>query len=287
MGAGMCWSAGDIVHEYPNHQCPPGYTKLAGDLFSGNCYWNGYQTFAGQSGFYFGGQIGERRTTTNWTAISQVTLNIPDLLASPATSLDTSQVRGKFSTGYDWTFSRNWVVGAVTDVGFGNSLAMQPRIPGTFGAGGLIGPANANAAFNDSISVNQTWDVSLRGRLGVNVLPNILFYGTAGVDFLHTNASLTCTLPGACGAVGVPVVASGSTTETGWVAGGGVEFGLGGLGLGPNWRGQVEYLHADFGTYNVTLGSPATLATTVNLKETTDTLMFGFRYLILSEPLRR
>ena len=59
---------------------------------------------------------------------------------------------------------------------------------------------------------------------------------------------------------------------------GGAQFSLASIGLGPNWQGQVEYLHADFGTFTATLGSPATFQTTVNLKQTTDTVMAGLLY---------
>jgi opacity protein-like surface antigen len=80
-----------------------------------------------------------------------------------------------------------------------------------------------------------------------------LLYGTAGVDFLRSESAINCTLAGACKAVGVPVAASGSTTRTGWVAGGGAQFFLAAIGLGPNWQGQIEYLHADFGTFDARL----------------------------------
>jgi hypothetical protein len=44
---------------------------------------------------------------------------------------------------------------------------------------------------------------------------------------------------------------------------------------------MIEYLHAGFGGFTDTLGSPATFATTVSLKESTDALIFG---LISHEP---
>jgi len=108
--------------------------------------------------------------------------------------------------------------------------------------------------------------------------PGVLVYGTAGIDFLNTTSQVNCTLAGACGALGVPIAASASATHAGWTAGGGAQFGLDLLGLGPAWNGQLEYLHADFGAFNARLGNPATFQTTASVKQTTDTVMLGLVY---------
>jgi opacity protein-like surface antigen len=235
------------------------------------------------AGFYAGGALGERWTSTTWTATSQISLGGPDMLASPRADLSSDPIRGKVFAGYDWPVAPGWLLGAVGDVGFGSNSASRAGIPGSFGAGGI---ATAAAGLNDRINVSQGWDISLRARAGFYVMPNVLAYGTAGIDFLHSNYSINCTLAGACGAVGTPVAASASATRAGWVAGGGVQFGLQGLGLAPGWSGQVEYLHADFGGYNATLGNPATFRTIAGLRQTTDTVMVGLVYRFGRPPTR-
>jgi len=68
---------------------------------------------------------------------------------------------------------------------------------------------------------------SVRGRVGL-ALNRVLFYGTAGVAFNSLDLQVN--------------QVSVSQSNTGWVAGGGVEFKL-----NPNVSARVEALHYDFG----------------------------------------
>jgi outer membrane immunogenic protein len=83
-----------------------------------------------------------------------------------------------------------------------------------------------------SHSMNTTWLDTLRGRVGL-AWNNVLFYGTAGAAFTRITDS----------AAGAGFAISGTTSRTGWTAGGGVEYMF-----APNWSAKVEYLYADFGT---------------------------------------
>jgi opacity protein-like surface antigen len=226
-------------------------------------------------GFYIGWSTGKRWSKDKWDATSQTTLGVGDNLANPNTQMTSDPGRVKVLAGYDWRIWQNWLVGVAVDAGFGKNEATQARIPGSWGTGGIT---SASAALNDSISVKQTWDTSVRARFGAFVTPSILIYGTAGVDFLHMEAKINCSLAGACGAVGVPVNSTASTIKAGSVFGGGAEFGLEAIGLGPNWHGQIEYLHADLGKWSASFGNPATFATTADIKVQTDTVMAGVVY---------
>ena len=57
----------------------------------------------------------------------------------------------------------------------------------------------------------------------------VFLYGTAGL------------------AVGISTVTLGGLSDTsmtaGWTIGAGAEFGLAGIGFGPNWSAKVEYLY--------------------------------------------
>lgn len=78
--------------------------------------------------------------------------------------------------GVNWQFASSWVAGIEGDLGWAdNKKAANPH-PGTaglfFGAP-LVGlPAG---------SVKDTWDGSVRARLGYLVAPSTMLYGSAGV----------------------------------------------------------------------------------------------------------
>jgi outer membrane immunogenic protein len=84
----------------------------------------------------------------------------------------------------------------------------------------------------DSVGYRDDGLASLRGRFGV-AMNGLLFYGTAGGGWVHSKASV----------LGVPT--SAQAWQSGWAAGGGVEYGF-----LPNWSVKVEYLH--FGVGNAT-----------------------------------
>ena len=79
---------------------------------------------------------------------------------------------------------------------------------------------------------------SIRGRLGLAV-DRTLFYGTAGIAF--NSLGLEVDQPGSMIKI--------SQSNTGWVAGGGVEFKL-----NPNVSARVEALHYDFGHQQYNFG---------------------------------
>lgn len=103
------------------------------------------------------------------------------------------------------------------------------------------------------------WFGTVRGRLGVEVTPRVLLYGTGGLAYgrVSTSGSVSATnvggFPGADGGTFTPVAASlsSSTTKVGWSAGAGVEGAF-----ADNWSARLEYLYVDLGTVSGSLATP-------------------------------
>jgi outer membrane immunogenic protein len=96
----------------------------------------------------------------------------------------------------------------------------------------FIAPSGASTNFFD----RQNWVGTLRPRVGI-AANNWLFYGTGGLAFGSFQHSYTETQPG-----GATRTASESSTETGWTAGGGIEYAP-----SDHWSLGLEYLYQDFG----------------------------------------
>jgi len=92
--------------------------------------------------------------------------------------------------------------------------------------------------------LQQGWDASLRGRLGVLVTPALLVYGTGGGAIGNVAGSFSYQAEFPC-CVSPSVIGSGSWSETrtGYTVGGGLETAL----LGPV-KARIEYRYTDFGT---------------------------------------
>jgi outer membrane immunogenic protein len=87
------------------------------------------------------------------------------------------------------------------------------------------GISDSNLAFGKS---EMDWFGTVRARLGFT-FANALVYGTGGFAYGHVNNT------------GFP-----SETQTGWVAGGGVEYKL-----APNWSAKAEYQFLNLDATNV------------------------------------
>ena len=88
------------------------------------------------------------------------------------------------------------------------------------------------------------WFGTVRGRLDLTVMPTLLVYGTGG--FAYGNVQRNGGLYG---------FNNNSATQTGWTAGGGVEWMF-----MPNWSAKAEYLYTDISggnsnTYGWNLGT--------------------------------
>ncbi len=118
--------------------------------------------------------------------------------------------------------------------------------------------ASANAALTASNAVN--WLGTLRGRIGIAVVPNVLLYGTGGLAYGGVSSSTSISEafagPAATGITGTfPALGNFSQTRAGWTAGAGGEWMFSG-----NWSAKFEYLHYDLGSasYGTTVSNFAT-----------------------------
>jgi outer membrane immunogenic protein len=145
---------------------------------------------------------------------------------SEATS-DSSAIKGGFgggTVGYNYQFG-TYIVGVEADGAFGD-------ISSTASLGGITATAKV-----DSL-------VTVRGRVGA-AFDQILVYGTGGVALADTKLSVS----------GFGVSASDTHTQTGWVAGAGVEWMF-----MPRWSLKGEYLYRrfdDMTVFGVSTGSLA------------------------------
>ena len=141
--------------------------------------------------------------------------------------LNASGVLGGGQVGYNYQMG-NFVLGIEGDGAFAD-IKSQTVTNAALGLPSLTGYQDDGLA-------------SLRGRFGI-AFQNILFYGTAGGGWVHDRVSTTAALL----ASQTTVLGSQTATasHTGWVAGGGIEYGF-----LPSWSVKLEYLH--YGVGNAT-----------------------------------
>jgi outer membrane immunogenic protein len=130
--------------------------------------------------------------------------------------------------------------------------------------GGMILGVEADASFDNAskrvavVDVGVDYFATFRGRLGVNLHPGVLVYGTAGLALLGGEGEATF------GGVSTKV----SRTFSGVTYGGGIEIDWSHLTF------FVEYLHSDFGveTIGVGVGNSAR----IDLED--DTIRVGLKF---------
>jgi outer membrane immunogenic protein len=132
--------------------------------------------------------------------------------------------------GYNWQFGQRWVGGLELD----------------YSASDIKEGQSVNASDN-STTVTRTLDTKLdrlatvRARLGILIVPDLLIYGTAGAAWGHTKVSNTEDWDFGDDHHHT-FLSRSSTNHFGWVAGVGGEWRLTG-----NLFLRAEYLHYDFG----------------------------------------
>ena len=90
-----------------------------------------------------------------------------------------------------------------------------------------------------STSQKLDWFGTIRARLGI-AANNWLFYGTAGGAYGHVEYSYAQSDL-------VNISGSNSTTQWGWTAGAGVEYGW------DKWSLRAEYLYMNLGNHSLTV----------------------------------
>jgi outer membrane immunogenic protein len=220
------------------------------------------------TGFYLGVDFGGINGSHEGESFSQGT----GVGAGGATAFDPVNLNstnhwgamGGVYAGYNWAVTPSWVVGVEgdwnkTNLGTTNSsiltLGGVPQPVGCLPAGGTpAGTVFTSTCNGVLMSDNLSWIATVRGRLGYTY-GSMMLYGTAGGAYMNQELSgqvINCTFAGAtCTGAAVnngnnrvaSIATSLNSTNTGWVAGGGIE-----LMATANWLVRVEYLHYAFGT---------------------------------------
>jgi outer membrane immunogenic protein len=203
------------------------------------------------TGFYVGLNAGG--TWSNNNSVATATANVANVpgfepLGGVSAALATTRVPVKidgFIGGGQWggnyQFGNSWVAGFESDF---QGLATSHRTTTLFSqatadVAGLALPTNQTL----TASRRLDWLGTDRARIGFLIWPTFLAYGTGGLAYGETRASVaidqTVVFPD------FPPAASFGTfkhTLAGWTAGGGVEWLF-----YPNWSLKVEYLYYDLG----------------------------------------
>jgi outer membrane immunogenic protein len=215
------------------------------------------------NGFYIGGHVGY-----GWGHTSENTFDPAGTLVD-SVGFDSSGAFGGGQIGVNYMVTPNWVLGLEADI---SAADIKGSVSGCSPAGCAIG----NTKLDDFGTV--------RGRIGY-AWNNVLFYGTGGWAWGHADANrqITCVVAGGGICPGGPSpsvltgqIASASGTESGWAAGGGVEWGF-----LPNWTVKVEYLHLEFDGIGHDYSYPGFPAASRHINADTgiDTVRIGVNYL--------
>ena len=120
-------------------------------------------------------------------------------------------------------------------------------------AGCIVGGPALQCKFGSS------WNASARAKVGF-AADKALFYGTAGWGWADVHVSTTTG----------GVTQHDAITKNGWVAGAGMSYAI-----SPKWSTNLEYLHYDLGSGNI---SQLISNGTGRLKPTADTITIGVNY---------
>ena len=150
-----------------------------------------------------------------------------------------SEFTGPFATGGSFDTSGGLVGGTI-----GYNWQMGQVVFGLEGDGDWSGIKGSAFCGGTVCETRNDWLATARGRLGY-AFDRFLPYVTGGAAFGNIKTNIAG-------------VGSADDTRTGWTAGGGVEYGLG----GP-WTIKAEYLHVDLGDGGSVLGSTADFRTDI------------------------
>jgi outer membrane immunogenic protein len=208
------------------------------------------------TGFYVGLNAGG--TWSNNNSVATVTGNgasFPgfDPLGIASAALATTSVPvnidgfiGGGQWGDNYQFADRWVGGFESDfqgIASGNHTATLFS-QATADVAGVGFSTNQNLTASKSLD----WLATDRVRLGYLISPTFLAYGTGGVAYGTTRASVAIAQTVSPGFSSGASFGNFNKTLAGWTAGGGVEWLF-----YPNWSLKVEYLYYDMGHVNFTM----------------------------------
>lgn len=203
------------------------------------------------TGFYLGGQIGwdYQNAPTMYAADpgGPFLVGVSDALANGALASSTSQSGSGFLGGITAGYNVQsgfvvWGVEADLD-GVHNQHTSNITPPGVF----------PFPLLTTDTATQTNWLATVRGRLGVTVLPDTLVFGTGGLAVGGVGASTSIIpstgpapeLPSSCANNAYCSAGSTTTTRSGWTIGGGTEHMF-----TPHLTVKIEYLYYNLGTMN-------------------------------------
>ncbi|BAM93115.1 putative outer-membrane immunogenic protein [Bradyrhizobium oligotrophicum S58] len=202
------------------------------------------------TGFYAGVSVGGRWADNDWrTSDIAPAFGAGTFVPTAGTSgpIDSVAARIGGYLGINWQFGPTWVAGLEGDFGWADNNKTASPLPGT--AGLFFGTPMVGLPAG---SVKDSWDGSVRARLGYLVAPDTLVYGSGGVAWQRVELNANCALvPGNAFCFGNPHNETFGSTRVGWTAGGGIEHMIGG-----HWIVRADYRYADFGTWTQTFFIP-------------------------------
>lgn len=199
------------------------------------------------AGFYIGGHGGYGWARNNTTAVSGAGTTFVD------TSLDGGFGGGQI--GYNWVIAPNWLFGIEGD---GSIADMGVTTSNTTGA--------TTSVTNTKVDAFGT----VRGRIGY-FWNNVLLYGTGGYGWYGVERDRTITASGNPALIGQN--SATSATASGWVVGGGLEWGF-----APNWSAKTEYLYSEFNTASTFTYTLPGATVNTDTKSHLHTVKFGINY---------
>ena len=175
------------------------------------------------TGFYLGANAGGAWANHSTFTMSDPLGAFPFAPFSFSTNSPTSAIGGVHG-GYNYQAGPSWLVGLEADFSW-TGLKLTGNTGPIFNGGGNV--VNSNAFDNTKVKDIGT----VRGRLGVLATPAWLFYVTGGYAYadIGYQGGWTCGPPG-CGGGQFLSMASFSKWQSGWVAGAGTEYPVGGTG---------------------------------------------------------
>jgi len=191
------------------------------------------------TGFYIGGNLGGAWTSGTLT----------DNFTGASFSGNHSGFIGGGQIGYNWQVAPQLVLG-VESMFDGTSLGKSSNTITAVNGNVLQGSAHTN------------WLSTVAGRVGY-AANNWLFYGKGGGGWVNNSATVTDVTTG--------VSFTNSNTNSGWLAGAGIEYGL-----TRNWTTKVEYDH--LGLSNWTRASPLFVGDTITLSRQINMVTVGVNY---------
>ena len=209
------------------------------------------------TGFYVGlnGGVGWNRQTITFAPNDPAAVLLGcNPACPPPASFDSHGGLGGIQVGYNWRLNQSALVGVEADWdaasirGSGMSTFPSPPPPGT-------------SSFLPSQDITSFGTV--RGRLGWLATDKLLLYATGGLAFGRVVENIPLNVNSGLGGVGVfpfgfscvfpgtgCFFGSGSRVETGWTAGTGLEYAVGG-----NLSLKVEYLYVGLGSEAIRVGA--------------------------------